>query len=182
MPRFRQLPPLNSLVYFEAAARLGSFTRAAEELNVTQGAVSRQVQRLEEHLGCSLFVRAGRRILLSDEGHNYHVSIADILGQLAASTQGLRGEPEAQQVTVATSSALATFYLLPRIPAFQRTHEDIQIRIIARVKVSYAHSISLLVGSLDMLFNTITLQLSKPRRNGLHESSIPARRDRSLLP
>lgn len=132
MARTRDLPPLNSLVHFEAAARLGSFTRAADELNVTQGAVSRQVRKLEETLGCDLFVRAGRRVLLTDEGHNYHVAVADLLDQLSASTRELLGSANAGQVTVATSGALATFYLLPRIPAFRRAHDDIRIRIVAR--------------------------------------------------
>lgn len=128
----KRLPPLKSLVYFEAAARLRSFTRASKELSVTQGAVSRQIRQLEDFLGRSLFSRENRQVLLTDDGHNYYVSIAHLLAQLTAATESLLVPEMPNQVTVVTSSALASMYLLPRIPAFRKQFEDIQIRIIAR--------------------------------------------------
>lgn len=132
----RRLPPLKSLVYFEAAARLQSFTRASTELNVTQGAVSRQIRQLEQFLGRDLFTRERRQIFLTDDGHNYYVSIAHLLKQIGDVTDALVGQEESDQVTLVTSSALASMYLLPRIPAFRQVHSDIQIRIVARDDLS----------------------------------------------
>ena len=74
----KQLPPLKSLIFFESAARLHSFTRASEELNVTQGAVSRQIRQLEQFLGKALFRRERRQVVLTDDGHNYYVSIKQL--------------------------------------------------------------------------------------------------------
>lgn len=132
----RRLPPLKSLVYFEAAARMQSFTRASAELNVTQGAVSRQIRQLEQFLGRDLFTREKRQIFLTDDGHNYYVSIAHLLQQLGDVTAALVGPNESDQVTLVTSSALASMYLLPRIPAFRQAYSDIQIRIVARDDVA----------------------------------------------
>ena len=132
----RRLPPLKSLVYFEAAARLQSFTRASIELNVTQGAVSRQIRQLESFLGRQLFVRKKRQIFLTDDGHNYYVSIAHLLRQIGEVTNNLVNPSAPDQVTLMTSSALASMYLLPKIPAFRQIHGDIQIRIVARDDLS----------------------------------------------
>ena len=129
MARHR-LPPLKSLVYFEAAARLRSFTRASRELNLTQGAVSRQIRQLEEYLGKDLFIRAKRQVLLTDAGHNYYVSVAHLLQQLADATCSLTGPEEPEQVTLITSGALASMYLLPRIPGFRRQHARIPIVVV----------------------------------------------------
>jgi DNA-binding transcriptional LysR family regulator len=131
-----KLPPLKSLVYFEAAARLQSFTRASSELNVTQGAVSRQIRLLEEFLGRKLFEREKRQVFLTDDGHNYYVSIASILQQLKGATDSLLAPADSTQVTLVTSSALAAMYLLPKIPAFRNKNPDIQIRIVARDNIN----------------------------------------------
>lgn len=128
----RKLPPLKSLVYFEASARLQSFTAAAGELNVTQGAVSRQIRQLENFLGLDLFKRDRRHVVLTDDGHNYFVSIADVLEQLSLATEQLTTNHESGWVTLVTSSAVASMYLLPRIPAFRRAFPEIQIKIVAR--------------------------------------------------
>ena len=128
----KQLPPLKSLIFFESAARLHSFTRASEELNVTQGAVSRQIRQLEQFLGKALFRRERRQVLLTDDGHNYYVSIAHLLSQLEDATKSLKGPQEPDQITFVTSSALAPMYLLPRLPDFREQHDDIHIRIVAR--------------------------------------------------
>ncbi len=130
--KLKRLPPLKSLVYFEASARLQSFTRASAELNVTQGAVSRQIRQLEQFLHCDLFRRENRQVFLTDEGHNYYASIAHILQQLDQVTVNLIDPVDANTITLVTSNALASMYLLPRIPAFRQSHPDIQIRIVAR--------------------------------------------------
>lgn len=128
----RNLPPLKSLVFFESATRHQSFTRASEELNVTQGAVSRQIRLLEKFLGTSLFRRVSRQIILTDDGHNYYLAIAHLLRQLELETTAIKGPAEPNQITFVTSSALAPMYLLPRLPDFREKYADIPIRIVAR--------------------------------------------------
>lgn len=132
----KHLPPLKSLVYFETAARLVSFTRAAAELNVTQGAVSRQVRQLEQFLGLALFRRAERQVFLNAEGNAYYLTVRHLLDQLEVVTASIQSSSKPDEVTVVTSSALASLYLLPKVPAFRRRHPDIQIRIVARDTVA----------------------------------------------
>src|SRR3546814_12757612 len=94
MDRLRKsLPPPNSLIYFEAAARLGSFTLAADELGVTQAAVSRQVRILEDHLGVGLFRRQHRSVLLTAEGRKFFQSVALGLQSIASSAAEVRASP-----------------------------------------------------------------------------------------
>ena len=129
------LPPLNSLVAFEAAARHLSFTLAAEELHVTQGAISRQVRSLEDYLGNPLFTRANRSVRLTPNGLKYAQAIRASLMDIAAATEEIRSWRGQQQISVATSSAMASLWLLPKISEFQREHEDIELRIITREQV-----------------------------------------------
>ena len=129
--KIQPLPPLNSLVAFEAAARHLSFTLAASELNVTQGAISRQVRLLEDYLGKSLFERTTRAMNLTPTGSQYHETVREALLQLAGATGEIRNWRGEQQVTVATSTAMASLWLLPKVADFQRDHEDIDLRIIA---------------------------------------------------
>ena len=92
----RRLPPLNPLPSFEAAARHLSFSRAADELHVTHGAVSRAVRNLEDHLGVQLMIRASRSVRLTPIGASFAAEIRDVLEHLAAATSaatGQSGEP-----------------------------------------------------------------------------------------
>ncbi|MES2261809.1 MAG: LysR substrate-binding domain-containing protein [Pseudomonadota bacterium] len=125
------IPPLNSLVAFEAAARHLSFTLAAQELNVTQGAISRQVRVLEDYLGTTLFERTTRTINLSITGSQYYETVHELLTRLARATGKIRHWQGAQQVTVLTSTALASLWLLPKVAEFQHDNEEIDLRIIA---------------------------------------------------
>ncbi len=125
------LPPLNSLVAFEAAARHLSFTLAATELNVTQGAISRQVRLLEDYLGKTLFERTTRAMNLTPTGSHYYETVRESLLQLAGATGDIRNWRGELQVTVATSTAMASLWLLPKVAEFQRNHEEIDLRIIA---------------------------------------------------
>lgn len=125
------LPPPNSLLAFESAARHLSFTFAAKELNVTPGAVSRQIRLLEDFLGKTLFERTTRTINLTPTGAQYYESVRDCLLHLARSTGEIRQWRGDQQVTVATSTAMASLWLLPKVAEFQRQHEEIDLRIIA---------------------------------------------------
>ena len=125
----RRLPPLNAVRAFEAAARHASFTRAAEELRVTHGAVSRQVQLLEAWLGVPLFERLNRRVVLTAAGGAYAAEIGAALDRIALATarQAERGRPRLLHV-----NALATFtlrWLIPRLSGFQLAHPAIEVRL-----------------------------------------------------
>ena len=134
--KLQPLPPLNSLVAFEAAARHLSFTLAARELNVTQGAISRQIRVLEDYLGTPLFARTTREINLTVTGKSYCETVRENLQQIAHATAGVRHWRGAQQVTVVTSTAMASLWLLPLVSEFQRQHEEIDLRIIATDQIS----------------------------------------------
>ena len=88
----RRLPPLNSLRAFEAAARHLSFTKAAEELFVTQAAISHQIKALEDYLGVELFIRRNRKLLLTDEGQLYWPKIRDIFEKLVNATEQVKAQ------------------------------------------------------------------------------------------
>jgi len=129
--KIQPLPPLKALVVFEAAARHLSFTLAARELNVTQGAVSRQIHLLEDYLGKSLFTRTTREIHLSPTGSRYYADARQALRQIAQATGEIRHWQGTQQVSILTSTAMASLWLLPRVAEFQRAHENIDLRIIS---------------------------------------------------
>lgn len=133
--KIQPLPPLHSLLAFESAARHLSFTLAAKELNVTQGAVSRQVRLLEEYLGKALFIRTTRSMNLTPTGLQYFETVRDCMLRLAHSTGEIRQWRGDQQLTVATSTAMASLWLLPKVAEFQSRHEDIELRIIAHDQV-----------------------------------------------
>lgn len=126
-----RLPPLATLVVFESAARLASFTRAANELNVTQGAVSRQVRALEEHLGKPLFRRAHRAVALTPTGRHYALAVRVALGQIADATRAVRSPRDRLPVTLGTTTAMASLWLIPRLARFREQQPDIDIRVLA---------------------------------------------------
>jgi len=125
------LPPLQTLRAFESAARLASFTRAAAEMNVTQGAVSRQIRNLEQRLGVDLFRRAERGIALTAAGRRYHETVRDALQRIAVATADLAPRGRHGPVTIGASSALASLWLMPRLAAFRRRDPDLAIRVLA---------------------------------------------------
>ena len=108
-----------------------SFTLAAHELNVTQGAISRQVRLLEDYLGKVLFERTTRTIHLTPAATAYYEIVRAALLQVAQATGDIRHWQGAEQVTVATSTAMASLWLLPKVSEFQRENEEIDLRIIA---------------------------------------------------
>ncbi|NLQ16284.1 LysR family transcriptional regulator [Marinomonas sp. M1K-6] len=124
-----ELPPLQSLVVFEAAARLLSFTAAARELGTTQPAVSQQIRTLEVSLGAPLFERIYRGVVLTDAGHILLKTTQSSLQDLRNVMQKIKQKPTSQRITVATDFAFAAFWLMPRLPEFRRLHKDIDIRI-----------------------------------------------------
>ncbi|AMF96174.1 transcriptional regulator GcvA [Vibrio fluvialis] len=125
----RRLPPLNSLKVFEAAARHLSFTRAAEELFVTQAAVSHQIKALEEFLGLKLFRRRNRSLLLTEEGQSYFLDIKDIFGSLAEATDKLLERSEKGALTISLPPSFAIQWLVPRLADFNQQEPDIDVRI-----------------------------------------------------
>lgn len=125
----RKLPPLNSLPSFEAAARHLSFSRAAEELNVTHGAISRAIKHLEEQLDVLLFERATRSVRLTAVGEPYARAVRDTLEQLAAATAAATARHSGSTLTVSTSDGFAGRWLVPRLYRFHRAHADIDVRV-----------------------------------------------------
>ncbi|MBS3798934.1 MULTISPECIES: transcriptional regulator GcvA [unclassified Pseudoalteromonas] len=128
----RRLPPLNSLKAFEAAARHLSFTKAAEELYVTQAAVSHQIKTLEEHLGLKLFLRKNRSLLLTEEGQGYFLDIKEIFSQLDDATERLLARGAKGSLTVSLTPSFAIQWLVPRLSLFNEQHPDIDVRIKAQ--------------------------------------------------
>jgi LysR family glycine cleavage system transcriptional activator len=125
----RRLPPLKSLRAFEAAARHLSFTRAADELFVTQAAVSHQIKSLEEFLGVTLFIRRNRALLLTDEGQSYWPKIRDIFEILSSATDQLKAQRASGALTVSVVPTFATVWLVPRLSYFSELHPDIEVRL-----------------------------------------------------
>jgi LysR family transcriptional regulator, glycine cleavage system transcriptional activator len=115
----RKLPPLSTLRSFEAAARLLSFSKAADELFVTHGAVSRAIRHLEDHLGAPLFQRKTRAVHLTATGVSYAASVRDTLERLAAATALITDQQSLGVLTVSTLDSFAAKWLLPRLFRFR---------------------------------------------------------------
>ena len=126
-----RLPSLNGLRAFECAARHMSFTRAAEELNVTQTAISHQIRRLEDELGVRLFMRLKDGLALTDEGNAYLPGIRSAFLELRYSTEKLLESSNNSVLTISTLVSVASKWLLPRLPSFREAHPQIDVRISA---------------------------------------------------
>jgi len=124
----RRLPPLNALPSFEAAARHLNFSKAADELHVTHGAVSRAVRNLEDHLGLRLMIRASRSVRLTPVGASFAAEVRDILEHLALATSEATGQTS-RIVSVSTIDSFAARWLMPRLFRFRRAHGDIDVRV-----------------------------------------------------
>jgi LysR family glycine cleavage system transcriptional activator len=126
-----RLPPLNNLKVFEAAARHESFTRAAEELCITQGAVSQQVRGLEDGLGIKLFNRERQRLVITEAGRDYLLVVRDALDRIAVGTERLLQRQNAGVLTVSTSPDFAAKWLVHRLGHFAEAHSGIDLRVSA---------------------------------------------------
>jgi LysR family transcriptional regulator, glycine cleavage system transcriptional activator len=126
-----RLPPLNALKAFEAAARHESFTRAAEELCVTQGAVSHQVKALEAELAIKLFNRERQRLIITEAGRDYLAVVRDALDRIAVGTERLLQRQSAGVLTVSTSPDFAAKWLVHRLGHFVEAHAGIDLRVSA---------------------------------------------------
>jgi len=126
----RRLPSLNALVTFEAAARLGSFTDAARELHVTQGAVSRAISGLESWLGVTLFARDGKRIALTDVGRGYREEVAVALDRMTVATARVVEAQARAPLLLDVLPTLAMRWLIPRLPRFQGSRAGALVSIV----------------------------------------------------
>ena len=125
----RRIPPLNALRAFEAAARHLSFTKAADELNVTQAAISHQVKALEEWLGVPLFIRRNRTLLLTESGQTYAGPLSEALDTINLATARLASLDSSGTLTVSVLPSIAAKWLVPRMRLFRERHPEIEVRL-----------------------------------------------------
>ena len=131
-----RLPALDLLVGFESAARHLSFTKAGEELFLTQSAVSRQIKDLEEQLGVALFERRHRALSLTQAGQQFYASAAQVLSTMRTATERLRAEAGRRRpLSVTTTNSFAALWLVPRLAGFTRDHPGVDVRIMAETRV-----------------------------------------------
>ena len=130
----RRLPSLNALKAFEASARQESFTKAADELCVTQGAVSQQVKALEDELGVRLFRRERQRLVITDAGRAYLEVVRDAFDRLAMGTERLLQREKSGTLTITTSPNFAAKWLVHRLRRFSEAHPGIDLRVSASVQ------------------------------------------------
>src|SRR5262245_34032901 len=128
----RRLPSMTSLVVFEAVARRLGFTKAAVELNVTQAAVSRQVQGLEQDLGFVLFRRLHRRIELTERGQILAGVLSQSFNLIDQTIAGVRTRSEEDELVIGATIAFTQLWLLPRISDFRKSHPDTKIQLISQ--------------------------------------------------
>lgn len=152
---------------FEAAARLASFTKAANELGVTQAAISRQIHLLEELFGFPLFVRLHRRIELTERGKTFATAAQDALDLIATSVIEITKEDSAAELTIAASVAFSQFWLLPRISEFSKRHPEISLRIVSQDTMPNIEA-----GELDMAIRFGTGMSSDGTAEMLFEDEI----------
>lgn len=127
----QRLPPLKPLRAFESAARLLSFTDAAEELHVTQAAVSHQIKQLEDALGVKLFRRLNRALRLTEEGQAFIGPVRQALGQIADAAEKVRTQESGGPLNVSCLPSFASTWLVPRLTRFRQRHPQIDVRLSA---------------------------------------------------
>jgi LysR family glycine cleavage system transcriptional activator len=132
----RTLPPVNSLVIFEAAARHLNFTRAAGELGLTQAAVSRQIQALEASLGGPLFQRQARGLVMTKDGSRLHQAVTMGLEYIATVCVDIRRRRGPKDLTVSSSVTFASYWLVGRLGEFRAANPDIDLKLVASAPVS----------------------------------------------
>jgi DNA-binding transcriptional LysR family regulator len=135
MRRVRDLPSLDLLKGFESAARHLSFTRAADELFLTQSAVSRQVKSLEEQLGVPLFKRDTRALALTEAGQLLYATVREMLNALDETVTRIGAADLERKLAVTTPVSFASVWLVPRLAAFRKAHADIAVHLVASNEV-----------------------------------------------
>lgn len=129
MADLRRLPNLAALRAFEAAARHENFSRAAEEIHVTHGAISHQVRALEEELGVMLFARHGKRIVITPEGARFAVTVRKALTEIASAAATLQADAKQVRLTVTALPSFAARWLSPRLGSFIEQYPDMEVML-----------------------------------------------------
>ena len=124
-----RLPSLEAMRVFEVAGRLGSYSKAADELHVTHGAISRRIRQLEERVGITLFHRSGHRMELTASGRRLHGRVSRSLAELTAAVTALSSSGPDVEVTVSLLPVMAARWLLPRLPKFNDRHPQIHVNV-----------------------------------------------------
>ena len=130
----RALPPLSSLLPFEATARLGSITKAGAELGLTQAAISKQIRSLEEDIGAPLFERRNRAVHLTDDGRQLGRIVSEAFGSIGAFAQDLRRKNKEGEVILRSQLCEGLYWLMPRLSKFYQAHPSIPVRVSVSTK------------------------------------------------
>jgi LysR family glycine cleavage system transcriptional activator len=131
----RRLPPLNALRAFETAARHMNFTRAAEELSVTPGAVSQQIQNLEDYVGAALFKRTSKGLLLTDAAQTALPALREAFDRLQEASELLTASVDGRRVTVSAAPSFAAKWLVPRLGRFESAHPEVDVWLSAGMEL-----------------------------------------------
>lgn len=178
----RPLPSLIALRVFEAAGKLQSFSNAAVELNVTQGAVSRQIRALEEELGVKLFTRLTRRVELTEDGRKYLGEVQAAFRQIEKATEHIRAHKTHAILTISVLPSVGTYWLMPRLASFAQRHPSIETRVNSSIDAVDLHShgadVAIRVGakpgrSYDNRMPEIDLTMTTDWRGVLAEELAP---------
>jgi DNA-binding transcriptional LysR family regulator len=129
MPLPQDIPSLNWLRVFEAAARMENFARAGELLNLSTSAISQQIKALENHFDEKLFVRHARSVELTDAGHAFLPAVRQALRTVEESAASLFGEEKGNTLTLQATLVFANSWLAPRLPDFSRRHPQVQLHL-----------------------------------------------------
>jgi LysR family glycine cleavage system transcriptional activator len=141
----RRLPPLNALRAFEAAARHLNFSRAADELSVTPGAVSQQIQNLEDYVGAALFKRTPKGLLLTDAAQTALPALREAFDRLAEAASLLTAAVDGRRLTLTAPPSFATKWLVPRLGAFEQAHPLVDVWLSAAIEL-----VDLAAGEVDV--------------------------------
>ena len=144
-PERRRLPPLNALRAFEAAARHLNFSRAADELSVTPGAVSQQIQNLEDYVGAALFKRTPKGLLLTDAAQTALPALREAFDRLAEAASLLTAAVDGRRLTLTAPPSLAAKWLVPRLGAFEQKHPQVDVWLSAAIEL-----VDLAAGEVDV--------------------------------
>lgn len=146
-----KLPSLSSLLPFEATARLGSITKAADELGLTQAAISRQIKALEDNLGISLFERRNRAVYLTEEGRAFEETVSEALKSIATHSSSLRSQHPSNEVVLLVQLCEGFYWLMPNLSKFYQRHPNINVRVSATTK-----SVGQTTENFDLALQTAT--------------------------
>jgi LysR family glycine cleavage system transcriptional activator len=141
----RRLPPLNALRAFEAAARHLNFSRAADELSVTPGAVSQQIQNLEDYVGAALFKRTPKGLLLTDAAQTALPALREAFDRLAEAASLLTAAVDGRRLTLTAPPSFAAKWLVPRLGAFEQLHPQVDVWLSAGIEL-----VDLAAGEVDV--------------------------------